>query len=60
MQPKKYTALASLEYDMWVEFTDDDIPEGTTPLRYAQQLEYSKWQEGVDVELKVYAISEHD
>ena len=60
MQPKKYTGRASLKYDMWVEFTDDDIPEGTTPQHYAQQLDYSKWQEGVDADFQVHGISEYD
>lgn len=44
--PKKYHATGVIEFDMWVEFDEDEIPAGMDEWEYARMLaDYGSWQQ---------------
>jgi len=45
-QKKKYTAVGVMEFDMFVEFDEDDIPAGMDEWEYARHLaDHGAWEE---------------
>jgi hypothetical protein len=45
-QKKKYTAVGVMEFDMFVEFDEDDIPAGMDEWEYARHLaDMGQWEE---------------
>tara|TARA_R100001460_G_scaffold64215_1_gene104422 strand:- start:348 stop:545 length:198 start_codon:yes stop_codon:yes gene_type:complete len=60
-KPKRYLGKAVLEFDMWVEFDSDDIPEGMDSYDYARQLaENGGWKEEdpLSGEFRICEVSE--
>jgi hypothetical protein len=48
-QKKKYTAVGVMEFDMYVEFNEDDIPVGMDEWEYARQLaDEGAWKEEIN------------
>lgn len=45
-QKKKYTAVGVMEFDMYVQFDEDDIPAGMDEWEYARHLaDMGQWKE---------------
>lgn len=45
-QKKRYTAVGVMEFDMFVEFDEDDIPAGMDEWEYARHLaDMGQWEE---------------
>ena len=60
-KPKRYLGKAVMEFDMWVEFDADDIPEGMDEHNYARQLaDDGCWKEedGLSGDFRIYEVSE--
>jgi hypothetical protein len=46
MSKKKYIAVGVMEFDMFVEFDEDDIPAGMDEWEYARHLaDHGAWEE---------------
>jgi len=46
MGKKRYTAVGVMEFDMFVEFDEDDIPAGMDEWEYARHLaDHGAWEE---------------
>ena len=46
MGKKRYTAVGVMEFDMFVEFDEDDIPAGMDEWEYARHLaDHGQWEE---------------
>ncbi len=44
-QKKRYTAVGVMEFDMFVEFDEDDIPAGMDEWEYARHLaDHGQWE----------------
>ena len=60
-KPKRYLGKAVLEFDLWVEFSADDIPEGMDRYEYARQLaEDGGWhgEDPLSGEFRICDVSE--
>ena len=59
---KKYRAVAVMEFDMFVEFDEEDIPAGMDEWEYAHYLaEYGDFeQEPNGGDFRIYDVQEHE